>query len=200
MPRAQPTEPFDPGRLKVLPLTPERWPDLEALFGAKGAVGGCWCMWWRIPRAEYNRQVGEGNRRLFKGIVERGEEPGLLAYQDDHPVGWCAVAPRETFPGLENSRIMKRVDEQPVWSITCFFIPRPYRRRGIMLRLVQEAVKFARERGAAIVEAYPHEPRDETVPGEFVFTGLASAFRSAGFIEVARRSETRPLMRWSAGE
>jgi GNAT superfamily N-acetyltransferase len=199
---------IDPGSLVMHPLTPERWSDLETLFGPRGAVAGCWCMWWRLPRAEFNRLSGEGTRALFKGIVERGKPgqgepngdaaPGILAYAGDRPVGWCAVAPREEYPALERSRILKPVDDQPVWSITCFFIDRAYRRQGVMLVLIRAALEFARERGARIVEAYPTEAQNDEVPPVFVFTGLAAAFQKSGFVEVARRSAHRPIMRWSA--
>jgi GNAT superfamily N-acetyltransferase len=178
------------------PLTPERWPDLERLFGARGACAGCWCMWWRLSRAEWNRGQGEGNRKAFRKIVRAGAETGLLAYADGEPVGWCAIAPREQYPGFGRSRILKPVDEQPVWSVTCFFIARGFRRQGLSTELLKAAVAFARARGTKIVEGYPHETK-KTTADAFVYAGLFSAFRKAGFKEVARRSETRPIMRTS---
>jgi len=182
--------------LAVHPVTPDRWPDLERLFGAKGACGGCWCMLWRLPRAEYDRGKGDGNRAALEAIVTGGGTPGLLAYADREPIGWCAVAPRAEYPGLARSRELKPVDDQPVWSITCLFVAKPFRRRGVSVQLLHAAAEFARERGAEIVEGYPVEPRaDGFQPDPFVWTGLASAFREAGFVEVLRRSETRPIMR-----
>lgn len=176
--------------------TPERWPDLERLFGARGACAGCWCMWWRLNRPEWNRGQGEGNRKAFRKIVRAGAEPGILAYADGVPVGWCAIAPREQYSGLGRSRILKPVDDQPVWSVTCFFIARGFRHKGLSTALLKAAVEFARSRGATIVEGYPHDPK-KTTADVFVYTGLASAFRNAGFKEVARRSKTRPIMRMS---
>jgi len=177
------------------PLTPERWPDLEALFGPQGACGGCWCMWWRLPRSQFEHQCGEDNRRALKGIVEAGQVPGLLAYAEGKPVGWVSVGPQEAFPALERSRILARVDERPVWSVVCFYIARGFRRKGIMVPLLRAAVEYARGQGARIVEGYPVEPRGKT-SSTSLYTGLASAFRKAGFVEVARRSETRPIMRY----
>jgi hypothetical protein len=87
--------------LEFHPLTPDRWSDLEALFGARGATGGCWCMWWRLKRADYDRQKGEGNKRAFKSIVESEVKPGILAYADAKPIAWCAVQPREAYPVLQ---------------------------------------------------------------------------------------------------
>jgi len=177
------------------PLTPERWKDLEALFGRAGACAGCWCMWWRLSRSRWTQGKGAGNRRTLRKIVLSGESPGILAYAGGVPVGWCALAPREAYPALERSRILKRVDERPVWSITCFYVARAHRRSGLTTRLLEAAVAHARRRGARLVEGYPVDPRSKLTPDLFAFTGLASAFRKAGFTEVARRSATRPIMR-----
>ena len=181
--------------LKFHPLTPKRWKDFENLFGERGACGGCWCMWWRLSRAQFNKQKGRGNRKAMKRIVESGETPGILAYSNGQPIGWCAVAPREKFVLLENSRILKRVDDKPVWSVICFFVSKQFRRDGVSLRLLKAAVEFARKRKAKIVEGYPVEPRKKNTPDLFAYPGLASTFSKAGFKEVLRRSETRPIMR-----
>ncbi len=185
--------------LEFHPLTPDRWPDLEALFGPRGAYAGCWCMWWRLKRSEFERQQGEGNRLALQRIVEGGETPGILAYAAGQPVGWCSVAPREAFPVLDRSRVLKRVDDRPVWSIVCFYVARGFRRQGVMAALLRAAVGYAGERGARIVEGYPLEPRKASAPDPYVYTGVASVFRAAGFSEVARRSETRPIMRIETG-
>jgi GNAT superfamily N-acetyltransferase len=152
-------------------------------------------MYWRIKRSEYEQQKGDGNRQAFKEIVDSGTIPGILAYHDNQPIGWCAVQPREAYPALERSRILKPVDDQPVWSITCFFVARPYRRQGVTGQLVQAAVAFALERGASIIEGYPKEQKKDKEADAFAWTGYVSAFEMAGFVEVARRSETRPVMR-----
>ena len=182
------------------PLTRETWSDFEVLFGKNGACGGCWCMWWRMKRSEYQTRKGAENREAMRAIVEAGHVPGILAYADGRAVGWCSVAPREEFSALERSRVLKRVDETPVWSIVCFFVEKSHRRQGVTARLIRAAADYAQSRGAKVVEAYPVEPRMENVPDPFAFTGFASAFRQAGFVEVARRSETRPIMRLEIGE
>lgn len=181
--------------MTIRPLTPARWKDLEALFGARGACGGCWCMYWRLPRSTFEREKGDGNRRAFQKLVATGEPPGLLAYDGGRPVGWCAIAPRTEYPKMARSRILQPVDDRPVWSVSCLFITKPYRRRGVSVRLLEAAADYARRRGGRIVEGYPVEPRQGNMPDPFVWTGLASAFRQAGFTEVARRSKTRPIMR-----
>ena len=152
-------------------------------------------MWWRLSKREFDAGKGEGNRRSMRRIVKSGRAPGLLAYHEGVPVGWCAVAPRGEYPRLGNSRILKPVDECPVWSVVCFFIDKKYRGRGVATTLLEAAVRFVKERGGDIVEGYPVEPRKGRMPDAFVYHGLASSFRRAGFREVARRSETRPIMR-----
>ena len=153
-------------------------------------------MFWKLPRKEFETGQGESNRLAQKALVEAGPPPGLLAYVDGVPAGWIAAEPRERYPGLARSRVLKPVDEAPVWSVTCFFIARKYRRQGLMVDLLKAAITFVRGQGGKVVEGYPIEPR----PGQatspvFIYTGIASAFRQAGFVEVARRSETRPIMR-----
>ncbi len=182
--------------LNFHPLTPERWGDLESLFGQHGAVGGCWCMWWRLTHSEFKQKQGERNRKTFKKIVDSGEIPGILAYVKDQPVGWCSIAPRDTFPKLERSRILKRVDDKSVWSVVCFFISKSFRRKGISVELLKAAVDYAIRQGAKIVEGYPVEPKKNRTPDTFAYTGLASTFRKVGFMEIIRRSETRPIMRY----
>ena len=182
--------------LEFYPVTPDRWNDLETLFGPRGACGGCWCTYWRMRRSEFEQLKGEGNRQFLKSIVDSGEVPGLLAYHAGKPVGWVSLEPRPAFPALERSRILKPVDEKSVWSVVCFFVAKGYRRKGMTVALLKAAVEYARQQGAEIVEGYPVEPKQGSVPDPFVYTGLASAFRQAGFEEVLRRSETRPIMRY----
>ena len=179
----------------IRPLTPARWKDLTQLFGPRGACGGCWCMWWRLPRSEYNRRQGAGNREAFRRLVRRGPAPGLLAYLDGQPAAWVAVAPRGTYPGLGRSRVLAPIDERPVWSVVCLFVDRRFRRRGLTVALLQSAADHVRRRGGRILEGYPIDALGQPVPAAFAWTGLASAFRRAGFREVARRSPTRPIMR-----
>lgn len=190
----------DVSNLEFHPLTPKRWTDLEKLFGERGACGGCWCMWWKLKRSEFMRQRGEANRKALKVIVDSGEIPGIIAYANSEPVGWCAVAPRQAYPALERSRILKRVDDKPVWSVVCFFVAKPFRRKGLTVKLLTAAIEHVRKNGGKIIEGYPVEPKKARMPDPFAYTGLVSAFRKAGFVEVLRRSESRPIMRYNIGE
>lgn len=186
--------------INIHPVSSSRWDDLESLFGARGACGGCWCMYWRLKRSDFEAQKGEPNRLSLKALIDSGEVPGLLAYDGERAVGWVALAPRQVYSTLERSRILKPVDEQPVWSVVCFFVNRSYRRKGVTLRLLQAAVDYAAQNGAKIVEGYPVEARQSKAPDVFVYTGLASTFLRTGFSEVLRRSETRPIMRYEIEE
>lgn len=181
--------------LRFHPLAPDRWDDLVRLFGDRGACGGCWCMYWRRRRPEYEAGKGAGNRSALRRLVDTREPLGILAYDGAEPVGWCACAPRSRLVRLAGSRILKPVDDSPVWSITCLFVARPHRRRGVSTGLLQAAAAEAGSRGARVVEGYPVEPRGSSMPPVFAFTGIASAFRAAGFTEVARRAASRPIMR-----
>jgi len=181
-------------------LTPERWKDLETLFGARGACGGCWCMWWRLKRSQFEKQKGLENKRTLKKIVDSGEIPGILAYTNGQPIAWCSVAQRSTYPVLERSRILKRIDDEPVWSVVCFFVARSFRHRRVTVKLLRAAIKYVSEQGGKIVEGYPVEPKKGQMPDAFAWTGLVSAFRKAGFVEVLRRSPTRPIMRYTLGD
>lgn len=183
-------------KLEFRALTPDRWKDLERLFGERGACGGCWCMWWKMKRSEFKQHKGQANKKAFKKLVASGEVPGIIAYSKAEPVGWCALAPREKYPLLESSRTLGRVDDQPVWSVVCFFVARPFRGQGLTKRLLEAAVQYAHKQGAKIVEGYPVDPKKKPMPAAFAYTGLESAFRAVGFEEVLRRSETRPIMRY----
>jgi GNAT superfamily N-acetyltransferase len=176
------------------PASPDRWADVELLFGSKGACGGCWCMTWRLPRTDFNAGKGESNRRALHELVKRGPPPGVLAYAEGRPVGWCAVAPRAAYLALDRSRLLKPIDDQPVWSISCLFVHKGHRHQGLSMQLIQAAVKFAKTQGAKIVESYP-QAINSTLPDAFVWTGLESSFLKAGFIEAARRSPKRPILR-----
>ncbi len=180
----------------IRPLTMERWSDFEALFGSRGACGGCWCMYWRQTRSQFKLQHGELNRVNMKTLVGSGVIPGLIAYDGQTPLGWCSIAPRPDFTLLAHSRILKPVDDQPVWSVVCFFVERKERRKGLSIALLKTAVEYAYSKGASIVEGYPVDPKSDRTPDIFVYTGLYSAFQQVGFVEVIRRSSTRPLMRY----
>jgi len=151
-------------------------------------------MYWRRPARQWRAGKGEGNRRALKRLVDGGNVPGILALRGEEAVGWCAVSPRRELPRLAGSRILAPVDEEPVWCISCLFVAKGHRRRGISRALVAAACRHARERGGRIVEGYPHDEAAGAADA-FVWTGLLSSFTANGFVEVARRSPKRPVVR-----
>ena len=181
-----------PGALMVRPLTPDLWPALVDLFGPAGACNGCWCMYWRIG-AQYRKQARSINARLFRKVVHDGPAPGLIAFLDDLAVGWCQVTPRDALPWLERARHLGRVDDRPVWALSCLYVRKGYRRRGVTAALIAEAVEVARRAGAPALEAYPLDA-DHTPSASG--TGYASTFARLGFTTVARRVAARPIMRY----
>jgi GNAT superfamily N-acetyltransferase len=179
--------------LVISPLTAERWPALEDLFGRAGASNGCWCMYWRIGPRYRDRPRAE-NKRDLEQLSGSAEPPGLLAFDGGVAVGWCELAPRDSLGWLARSRYFAPVDDLPVWSVPCFYVRRTHRRQGVMGALVEAAVAAAAAAGAPALEAYPV---DTTVPGHTgnLFVGVASAFARHGFRVVARRQPDRPVMR-----
>ena len=178
-------------KLTVRPLTPDLWPALEDLFGTLGACSGCWCMYWRIGAAYLERPSGK-NKAAFKAVVKRGPPPGLLAFEGDVPVGWCQLTPRDELPWLDRTWRLRRVDEKPVWSISCFYVRKGYRRKGVTAALIDAAVKAAKRAKAPAIEAYPLDA-DKTPSTSS--TGYESTFARAGFKTVARHVPPRPIMR-----
>jgi GNAT superfamily N-acetyltransferase len=181
--------------LSFKPLKRNLWTDLEELFGPRGACAGCWCMYWKLRGKAFDEARDNETRQMHKSIVDSGVETGLLAYMQGEIVGWIAVEPREAYSRLAHSRTLKTVDEESVWSVTCFFVAKDYRRQGISVELLLAAVEHVRSKGGSIVEGYPTETAN-SMPAPLVYTGIASAFKQAGFQEVARRSSTRPIYRY----
>lgn len=197
--------------LRFEPLTLARWADLEDRFGPRGASGGCWCMLWRLRRADWEAgrtapdgdPAGAPNRAALRGRVTEEDRapPGMLAYDGALAIGWCSIAPRTEFPSLANSRVLAPVDGAAVWSVSCFYLRAGRRRQGVSVPLLEAAVRLAAAHGAEIIEGYPIDPTRSKARGAygsgFAWTGFSRTFEAAGFQEAARRSDTRPIMRRS---
>lgn len=192
----------EPVQVEVHPATAERWKDIDNLFGPKGAYAGCWCMFWRLARADFKRLKGDGTKVVLQDMTGKNKVAGLLAYLGGQPVGWCSLGPREEYAALENSRILKRVDNTPVWSIVCFFVAKPFRNKGIISQLLNAAVNYASQQGAQVIEGYPVDLQTRKLAGQTLtncsgYMGIASTFRAAGFVKVADASETQLIMRYT---
>ena len=190
-----------PPEIQIAPLTPGRWADLENVFGdGRGACGHCWCMYWRMPRRDFEAAIGAGTRQLFRARVEAGPPPGLLAYRGGAAAGWVQVGPRADVPGWNGTRRLTAptadapADDPRVWGISCFVTKAGFRRQGIATALLAGAVDWAGQNGARVLDACPVDAGADRPPVS-LYHGLASTFRRAGFREVARRRPDRPLMR-----
>jgi len=181
-------------RVEIHPLTPDRWPDFEQVMGPNGACAGCWCMFWRVARKEFSAGSGAKNKARYRKLVAAGPPPGLLAYVDGEPAAWAQVCPRADLPTLDRSRLLKPVDDKPVWSISCFFVRHGFRGKSLMSALVKRAQTFARENGATMLEAYPWKAAEKK-SAVTLYTGVASTFEKLGFETVAARAPHRPIMR-----
>jgi len=184
--------------LIIRPLTPDLWPAFENLFGKGGASNGCWCMYWRIG-SEYHKRERERNHDAFREIVEKGPPPGLLAFDGEQAVGWCQLTPRNDLQWLKKAHFFESVDDQPVWSISCFYVRRGYRKQGVMMALINATVKAAKQADAPALEAYPVDTGQPESTNN-VFTGTAAAFARAGFKIAAQRIPSRPIMRYDLKE
>jgi GNAT superfamily N-acetyltransferase len=187
----------------VRPLTPASWSDLDELFGLPGGsiVRGCWCMYYRRSGRSSGLSADEhkaDNKRALCELVDRGAVPGLIGYLGGSPAGWISLGPREDYLKLRRSPIMKPVDETEVWSVVCSYVAKPYRGQGLQHALLAAAIDFARDNGAAVLEAYPVD-KSERSHDDFMFFGSRSLYERAGFTEVVRRSPTRVVMRLEVG-
>lgn len=184
-----------PQEITFHPLTPDRWSDFVYLFGDSGAYGGCWCMWWRITRSQFDKNKNAGNKIAMKNLVDSGEIPGILAYIGGKPVGWCSVAPRENFASLNRSPVLKRLDDKPVWSLVCLFVDKKERGKGFSKALILGAIDYVHENGGTIVESYPYQAPDKS-SSLVNFMGTPQIFEQIGFVECARPSASKLIMRY----
>lgn len=178
--------------LVVEPLTSRLWPAFSELMDEGGPSRRCWCMYWRIG-ATYGKCSPDRNRAAFRDVVAHGRPPGLVAMDGPTAVGWCQVTARDDLPALDRPWRLRRVDDSPVWCISCFYVRKDWRHRGVMTALIEAAAAFARGQGAPAVEVYPI---DAQVSPSATSTGYADTFTRLGFTEVARRSPERPIMRF----
>jgi GNAT superfamily N-acetyltransferase len=190
--------------LEIHPLTPERLPDLAALFGQGGDPKWCWCSFFRLRNVDFKGATATSNRGVLERAVTTtaadGRAPGLVAYRDGEAIGWVSLGPRDDYARLQSSRVLAPIDEQPVWSIVCFVVARSARQQGVAIALLDAAVAYAREHGATLLEGYPIETDGQRVPAANVFKGTLGMFERAGFEVATRRrantaSPERPIVR-----
>ena len=184
--------------LYVHPASAARWADVAEVIGNCAVANRCWCAFWYLSNTDYKNGWGEENRLPLETRVAAGEEPGIVGYVDGEPAAWVSVAPRTAFDRLNRSKNFAPLDDVPVWAVNCFVVARRFRRRGLMPLLARAAADFALAKGAPGVEAYPIEPSAKSGAGD-LFVGIVEAFKTAGYVEVARPLPRRPIMRLMAG-
>jgi GNAT superfamily N-acetyltransferase len=192
-------------KVEFHPVTRDRWPDLKRLFGESaeedlGNPSRCWCMEWRLASHREWREAagagGEANREGMRRFVASSEVPGIVAYVDGEPAGWCSVSPKPQLVGLAKlGQAYGRFEDAAEWAVICFYVPEKHRGIGLMGRLIEAAVRYAAENGARIVEGYPMDAGWETDGAG----GTRKVFERAGFVEARRASEHQAVMVWSAG-
>jgi GNAT superfamily N-acetyltransferase len=181
------------------PLTKKNWNQFVELFGAKGACGNCWCMYYRLPKAVFDEgKINDGNKDAMKALVWGDQPVGLLAFYENKAIAWCAFAPREDFEKLKRSRVHKPIDDGKVWSVPCTFIHKDFRRQGVSVQLLTGLATYAKQEGIHIIEAYPTIPT-KPLPDSFAWIGLYKSFERAGFKTVDTTSKHRPMVRLYTG-
>lgn len=170
-----------------------RFEDFAAVMAVKPGAGGCWCMSYRDSRASND------DRPAFMSVLcSREPGPGVLAYVDGEPAGWCSIAPRSSYRRLMRSRTIPFVDDRDAWVAVCFVVRAGHRRRGLMHALLDGAVAHAAAHGAEVVEGYPVDvaPEDKVHPvGGYV--GTTRLFAAHGFARVAgTTAHSGGLPRW----
>lgn len=175
--------------VQVKPLSGETWDALAELFREGGDPRWCWCQYWRLRSKDFSAAKVPQLRERLHGQASSGEAPGLVAFDGDRAVGWVSLGPRTDFERIERSRVIPKVDDRPVWSITCFAVSESARGRGVARTLLDAAIVHARERGAEALEAYPVAiDAGEPIHPESAFTGTLPMFQRAGFRVVADRA------------
>jgi GNAT superfamily N-acetyltransferase len=173
------------------------WRTVARLFGANGACGGCWCMWWRVEKGgkTWREAQGDKNRARFQRLVKQGDVHAVIAFSGEEPVGWCSFGPRTSFPRLLRSRVLDHETGEHAWSIVCFFIPSRWRGRGVATKLLRAAGERAFELGAREIEGYPvvSTAADARMPAAFAWTGVPAVFTAAGYRAIARARGMRPI-------
>ncbi|MBM3944772.1 MAG: GNAT family N-acetyltransferase [SAR202 cluster bacterium] len=179
-----------PPPLTFLPVTPERWPDMERLFQARGGPKHCWCMVWRPMPAGASRSGSAAKKTAMESLVRGGTPAGIIGYLEGDPAAWCSIAPRPTYRDL-GGPINSSDTPDAVWSLACFFVLRRLRGQGVSRQLLDAAIAHARDSGASVVEAYPVAPDSPS----YRFMGFAPLFEAAGFERIGAAGSRRQVMR-----
>lgn len=162
------------------PVTADRFEDFADVINRKRNDKHCWCLSHRLRPAEIEGLGGGSREQAMRRLCERENPPGVVSYADDVPVGWCSIGPRAEIPTLVRSKLIRPIDDVPVWSIICVVVRPGHRRKGVAVRMLEDAVAYAASRGAPVVEAYPVDP-PERMDLTMAFVGTRGMFEQVGF-------------------
>jgi GNAT superfamily N-acetyltransferase len=184
-------------QLSFEPLSTQNWDKFVQLFGSRGACSNCWCMSFRRNKEDFMEgKQNDGNKNMMKKLVWENKPTGILGFYQGQAIAWCAFAPREVYVKIENSRVHKRIDDKPVWSIPCFFIDKSYRRKGVSVAMLKAIINYAKQKNISVIEAYPTIPTQDKLPDAFAWIGLYKSFKKAGFEIADHTSKSRPMVRY----
>jgi GNAT superfamily N-acetyltransferase len=175
---------------RFVPVSAATAGDLERFSAAHGTFRWCSCLRWRLSSTPFRDSTKEQRVADLAGRVRAGEPVGVLAYAGGDPVGWCSIAPRESYAAVLASRVIPSVPGERVWSVVCFYVASRSRRQGLRTRLLDAACGYAAEAGAAVIEAYP-SPNGKS----YRYMGTRELYRQAGFEEVPGPDGRRPVLR-----
>jgi len=161
------------------------WTDLETLFESKGGPHNCWCMVWRNMSENSNRTKKTDKKKSIIKYINNKIPIGLLCYNNNEAIGWCSIAPRESYRELSGDNTLENV-----WSLVCFFIKKEFRQKRLTEDLIKEATKFAKENGAKYLEAYPVDPESPS----YRFMGFKPTFEKLDFEFKHKAGQRRYVM------
>lgn len=185
--------------ITIEPATSDRFDDVQHAFDGGGDGRGCQCQWFTLTNAEWNRTDQPQRRELFQQEIAAGPPPGFVAYVDGEAAGWVRVGPRTLHRRIRRTRAIaaataEPLDDESVWTVSCFVVRKEHRNKGLNAALLKEAVDYARKSGARMIEAYPIDGSSGKHPVNDLYHGLLSTFENAGFREVARQKPDRPIV------
>lgn len=186
--------------ITVVSVRDAPWHDVQKIFGTRGDPSSCWCQYFKMDTAAWKTASRETCEPLLREQVrDLDPPPGVVAYLQDEPVGWCAVEPRRNYPRIHRTKVAQGpepMDDPSVWSVTCFVVRVGFRKKGIATMLLSAAVDQARAHGARVIEGYPVDPlARHKVSSAELYYGIVSQFAANGFTEVERPTPSRALMR-----
>ncbi|RHX84295.1 GNAT family N-acetyltransferase [Leptospira stimsonii] len=172
-------------QIKIKPVTKSNWDDFEVLFESRGLLNNCWCMAWRMTKEELKCNNAKCRKEYIRERIFSNIPIGLLAYSNTEAIAWCSVAPRETFQRLGGDESLENV-----WSIACFYIEKEFRDKGLLNLLIEEAMNYAKKKGAKYMEAYPVNPDSPS----YRYMGFVKTFEKLGFNYIKKAGKRRYVM------